>query len=162
MGRDLLRLVAQLAGDHRRGCAANRRAAAGVSAKTVGRVIRVALLNLDVGSRDAQLLSDDLGEGRLVPLSLALDTKLEDRLAGGMDAQLRRVEHPQAGDVVVLPRAGPHHLSETRDPDAHQLALLPFFRLLLAKLVITDLVEREAQRLLVLAAVVLEAGRRLV
>src|SRR5207249_11732493 len=117
---------------------------------------------LDVGSRDAQLLSDDPGEGRLVPLSLALDTKLEDRLAGGMDAQLRRVEHPQAGDVVVLPRPGPHHLSETRDPDAHQLALLPFFRLLLAKLVITDLVEREAQRLLVLAAVVLEAGRRLV
>ena len=97
-----------------------------------------------------------------MPLSLALDTKLEDRLAGGMDAQLRRVEHPQAGDVVVLPRAGPHHLSEARDPDTHQLALLPFFRLLLAKLVITDFVERQAQCLLVLAAVVLEAGRRLV
>ena len=159
MSRDLLRLVAQLAGHHRCGGAANRRAAAGVSAQPVRRVIRVALLNLNVGSRDAQLLGNDLGKGRLVPLSLALDAELEDRLAGGMDPQLRGVEHPQAGDVVVLPRAGPDHLSEAGDPDTHQLALLPFFRLLLAKLLITDFVERQAQCLLVLAAVVLEAGR---
>src|SRR5439155_22760473 len=105
MSRDLLRLVAQLAGHHRCGGAANRRAAAGVSAQPVRRVIRVALLNLNVGSRDAQLLGNDLGKGRLVPLSLALAAQLKDVLAGGRDAQSRGAEQPQAAEVVLSPGA---------------------------------------------------------
>src|SRR5206468_7008770 len=110
----------------------------------------------------AKLLRHDLGEGRLVSLPLAADPELEDRFPGRMDAQLRGVEHPQPGDVVVLAGAGADHLGKAGDADPHQLTLLAFLRLLLAEVLVADLLERQPQRLLVLAAVILEPGRRLV
>ena len=160
MGCDLLRLVAQLARDHRRGCPAHGSAATGVGAQPVGGVVGVALLDLDVGGGDAEFLGHDLREGCLVPLALALDAKLEDRLARGVHAQFRGVEHPEPGDVVVLAGARADDFGEAGDPDSHQLTLLPLLGLLFPQLLVAELVERELHGLGVVATVVLEAGGR--
>src|ERR1700738_1703812 len=69
---------------HPGGPPAAGRAATRVGPQPVGRVVGVALLDLDVGGRNAELLGHDLRKGRLVSLTLALDAQLEDRLAGGM------------------------------------------------------------------------------
>ena len=162
MRGDQLALVAQLARDHRRCGATDRRRARRVGAQTERRVVGVALTDLDVGRGDPELLGDDLRERRLVPLALRLHAELEDRLAGRMHAQLGGVEHAQAGDVVVLALAGADHLGEAGDADAHQLAPGALLGLLLAELVVAEHVERDLHRAWVVAAVVLEAGRGLV
>ena len=89
MSSDLLGLVAELAADHGGGRATDRGAAAGVGAQPVRRIVGIALLNLNIGRRDAQLAGNDLSERSLVTLALALDPKLENRLAGRMYPQLR-------------------------------------------------------------------------
>ena len=112
---DLARLVADLARGHGRGRAGDRRRAAGVGAQAVGRGVGVALLDLDVGDRDAELLGDDLGVGRLVALALRLDAEAGDGLAGRVDADLARVEHLDAEDVEVVRRAGADDLGEASE-----------------------------------------------
>ena len=94
------------------------------------------------------------------PWPWVLDAELQDRLAGGVDAQLGGVEHPQAGDVVLL--AGPcaDHLGEGGEADAEQPALLARLLLLPAQLRVAELLEREVHRLPVVARVVDEAGGR--
>ena len=57
-------------------------------------------------------LGDDLGERRLVALTLRLAADLQDRLAGRMDPKLGAVVHLHADDVVVLRRPGPDDLGE--------------------------------------------------
>ena len=160
MGRERPRLVAQLAGDHRRRGARGRRRPARVRAEPVGRVVGVALLHVDVLGRDPELLGDDLGERRLVALALRLHAELEHRLAGRVHAQLGRVEHAQPDDVELLAVAGADDLGERREPDADQLALLARLLLLPAQLLVAELLEREVQRALVVAGVVDEAGGR--
>src|SRR3981081_3166155 len=125
MSRDDLGLVPQLAADDRRRGTPDRGTPAGVGAEPVGRVVGVAFLDLDIGRRAPQFISHDLRERRLVTLALALDPELEDRLAGRMHAQLRRVEHPQPGDVVVLAGAGAHDLREAGYPATHPLPRFP-------------------------------------
>ena len=159
---DLARLVADLARRHRRRRARRRRRPAGVGAQAIGRRVGVALLDLDLRRRDAQLLGDDLRVGRLVPLPLRLGAEARDRLAGGVDADLRRVEHLDAQDVEVLRRPGADDLDEAADADAHQLAARALLRLLLAQIGVADHVHRLLQRARVVAAVVLPAQRRLV
>ena len=160
VGCDLLRLFAQFARHHRRCRAANGGTATGVGPKPVGGVVGVALLDLDVGGRNAELFGHDLREGGLVSLALALDAQLEDRLTGGMHPQLRGVEHAQPGDVVVLAGARAHHFGEAGDPDPHQFTLLPLLGLLFAQLLVPELVQGDLHRPGVIATVVLEPGGR--
>ena len=104
MRRELAGLVPDLAGRHRGRGAGDRRRARGVRAQAVRRGVRVAVLDLDVPHREAELLGDDLGEGRLVALALGLDADAGEDLAGRMDPDLARIEHLDADDVEVLAR----------------------------------------------------------
>src|SRR6266498_4899552 len=131
MSGDLLPLVPELPGDHRRRRARRRRGPRCVRPQSIWRVVRVAVLDQDVLGRDSQLLGHDLGERGLVSLALGLHSDLEDRLAGRMDAKFGRVEHLQAEDVVILTWARPDDLGEGCQPDAEQPALLPGSLLLL-------------------------------
>src|SRR6266700_4335757 len=159
---DLGGLVAELAGDHGGGRAADGGGAGGVGAKPIGGVVSVTLDHGDVLGLDAELPGDDLREGGLVALALALDAELEDRLAGGVHAQLRRVEHAQPGDVVLRAVAGADHLSEAGDADPHQLATGAALGLLAAQLLVAELLQRQVQRAAVVAGVVDPADRGVV
>src|SRR5207249_9403072 len=156
------RLVAQLAGHHRGGRARDRRAPRRVGAEAVRGGVGVALLDRHVGGGDAELLGDDLGERRLVPLALGLGAHAQDGLAGRVHTQLRAVEHAQAEDVEVGAVAGPHHLGEARDADPGDLSLLAPRLDVPAHLVVAELLERDVHRLVVVAAVVDPAGRGVV
>ena len=94
------------------------------------------------------------------PCDLTLSLRIG--LAGRVDAQLGAVVHAQAGDVVVGAVAGADDLGERGDADSDQLALGPRLFLLPAEVVVAELLEREVHRRLVVARVVLEAGRGLV
>jgi hypothetical protein len=76
--------------------------------------------HLDVLGLDPELLRHDLGERRLVPLALRLRADLQDRLAGGVHAELGSVVHLDPEDVVVLVRAGADDLGEARQADPDQ------------------------------------------
>ena len=104
-------------------------------------------------------MRDDLRERRLVALALRLDAELEDRLPGRMDAQLGRVEHLDPEDVVLAARARADDLGEAREADPDQPPFLARPLLLLAQLLVADALERLVERRLVVAGVVLEAGR---
>src|SRR5262249_40929633 len=162
VGRDLLRLVADLARGHRAGGARGRRRAAGVGAEAVGRGVGVALLDLNRRGRDAELLGDDLRVGRLVPLPWRFGADARDRLPGRVHADLRRIEHLDPEDVEVLRRSGADDLGEAGDADTHELAAGALLGLLLAQGLVADDVHRLAQRAVVIAAVVGPAQRRLV
>ena len=157
--RELHRLLADAAGDHRRRRAGRGRGPRGVRAEAVRRVVRVAVHDLDVLRLDPELAGDDLGERRLVPLPLRLAAELEDRLAGRMDPKLGAVVHLHADDVVVLRRSGADDLGERRDADAVELALRASVGLLLPKVVVPDHLERLVHGALVVAAVVDEPRR---
>src|SRR5204863_1998336 len=155
---NLLRLVEELPAHDRRGCAAGGRAPGPEGAEAVGAVVGVAVVDDDIGGRDPELVAHDLGEGRLVALPLALDPELEDGLPGGHDGELRRVEHLDAQQVVVLARAGPGDLGEARHPDADEPAPAAALLLLLAELLVAGLLESEVEGGAVVAGVVGEAG----
>ena len=125
-------------------------------------MVRIAVLDGDVRVRDAELVRHDLRERRLVPLTLRLDAELEHALAGRVDTELCRVDHRKTRDVADLRHAGTDDLGERREADAHDLALGALLGLLLAELVVADQIERDVQRLLVVARVVLPAHRALV
>ena len=131
--------------------------------EAIGRGVGVAVLDLDVGDREAQLLGDDLGERRLVALALRLDADPGEDLARRVDPDLARVEHLQAEDVEVVGRPGADDLRERADADAHQLAALARFSACSRRRsVVADHVHRQLERGRVVARVVLPAGRRLV
>ena len=138
------------------------RGARPVGAQAIGRRVGVAVLDLDVLDREAELLGDDLGVGRLVTLALGLDPDAGQHLAGRMDADLAAVVHLQADDVEVVGRPGPDDLGEAADADAHQLAAFPLLELFLAQPGVVDPVHRHLERRRVVAGVVLPARRRLV
>ena len=113
--------VADLARHHRGRGAADRRRTRAVGAQPVRSRVGVAVDHLDVRRRDAELVRDDLGERRLVPLTLGLDADRQLGGAGRRDPQCGAVVHPQPGDVHVLPGSGADRLGEERDPHPHQL-----------------------------------------
>ena len=114
--------------------------------------------DVDVLRRDPQLFGDDLGERRLVALSLALHGQTYDRLAGGVHPQLTTVGHPQTEDVHVLARPSTDGLGEERDPDAHQLPSSTLLGLLATQVVVPREVEGDLHGLVVLSRVVDPAG----
>ena len=69
---------------------------------------------------DAELLGHDLGERRLVPLSLGLHRDPQHRRPGRVHAQLAAVGHAEAEHVHVLARPGADGLGEEGDADPHQ------------------------------------------
>ena len=162
MRRDLLRLVADLARGDRAGGAGRRSRSAGIRAEAVRRRVGVAFLDFDVRGRDAELLGDDLRVGRLVPLALRLGAEARRGLAGGVHADLARVEHLDPENVEMLRGPGADDFGEARDADAHQLAPLPLLGLLLPEIGIPDLLHRLLQGRRIIAAVVLPAERRTV
>ena len=101
-------------------------------------------------------------ERRLVPLPLRLDAELEDRLAGGVHAELRRVEHPQAGDVVLLAVARADDLRERREARSRAAAPPRAPPPAPAAALVAELLERDPHRLGVVARVVDEPRRGLV
>ena len=123
VGGDDPGLVADTPGDDCRSRAGHRRRTRAVGAEPERCVVGVAVDDLDVLGRDADLLGDDLGERRLVALALALHRQPQLGLAGGVDAELAAVGHAEPEDVHVLARAGADTLGEERQADAHQLAV---------------------------------------
>ena len=55
-----------------------------------------------------------------------------------MDPDLARVEHLEPEDVERVGGPGADNLREARNPDAHELAALPFRGLLLPQRVVAD------------------------
>src|SRR2546421_12750704 len=86
MRRDFPRLVPNLAGGNGRRRPRGRGAAAGVRAETIRRRVSVTFFDLNISHRDPQLLSEDLGVGRLVPLPLRFRPETRNDLTRGMDA----------------------------------------------------------------------------
>ena len=123
----------------RRG-ARSRRRAARVRAQAAGRC-RVALLDLDVGRRNAELLGDDLRVGGLVPLPLALRAKRASP-SRRVHADLGRVEHLEAQDIEILRRPGADDLGEAADADAHQLATFALLNLFCTKCLLVHYLHR--------------------
>ena len=147
MRGDVPGLLLDLAGgDGRRG-AGDRRRARRIRPEPVRRGVGVALLDLDVRDREAELLGDDLRERGLVTLALRLDAEPGDHLAGRVDADLARVEHLDPEDVEVVRRARADDLGEAADADAHELAAGALLDLLATEPLVVDEVHRLAERL---------------
>src|SRR5262245_4837265 len=160
MRRDLPRLLADAARRHGDRRAGSRRAATGIRAQSVRRRVCVAFLDHDGLRIEAELFGHDLRPGGFVALALGFGPGPHDACAGRMDADFGAVEHLDAENVEMLRWSGAYDLGERREPDAHQLAARALLSLLLEQLRVADLLEREIERLLIVAAVVGEAERR--
>ena len=162
-GRDQPRLVAHLARDDRDRRAGHRRRAAAVGAEPVRRLVGVAVADLDVLGRDAELLGDDLRERRLVALALGL--RAEADTTALPDGCTRRsapsfIDSPRMSMCLRGPAPTPSVKND--DADAHQLAAGALLGLLAAQVVVAGDVHRDLHRLGVVAGVVGPAGGRLV
>ena len=115
---------------------------------------------MNISHRDPQLLSEDLGVGRLVPLSLRFRPEACNDLTRGMDADFATIEHLDAQDIEVLGRTGPDDFREARNTDAHQFAPLSLFGLFPSQLGVADLVHGEIEGATIVAAVVFPAEGR--
>src|SRR5204863_8431237 len=111
-GGDVLRLLLHLAGRDRGGRARYRRRAAAVGAEAERGAVGVAVHDLDVLGRDAELLGHDLRERGLVALALRLAAHAEYGLAGGVHAQVGAAGHADADDVHVPSPPGAYRLGE--------------------------------------------------
>ena len=94
-------LLLDLAGRDGGGRPGDRRGSRRVRPEPVGRGVGVALLDLDVGDREAELLRDDLGERGLVTLALDWTPSLASTLPVGWTRISPRVEHLEAEDVEL-------------------------------------------------------------
>src|SRR5215471_3037654 len=168
VGRDHLRLGADLAAGHCRGRAGDRCRARAVGAEPIGCGIGVALLDGDVLGRDADLARQDLRKGRGVALALADRAEPRNRAPRRVDANLARIEHAEAKDVAILDRAGADDLCEKADADPHQfsgfatskgLAIAP---LLLTQARVVYCFESLVERRQVVAAVIFPSQGRAV
>ena len=124
--RHQARLLPDLAGRLDRRGHADRRRAAAVRAVAERRPLRVRVLDDDVVHRDAELVADHLGVGRLVALALRLGAHREHDLAGQVDLEVGRLPHRRA--PALADRADPlagrdaAHLDVGRQADAEVLA----------------------------------------
>src|SRR5207244_3933178 len=101
-------------------------------------VVRVAVVHEDVGRRDAELVGDDLGEGRLVALTLRLGADLEYGLAARVHPELGAVEHLDADDVELPAVAGAERLGHGGDTDADVAPVLAGLGLLPAEVLVPE------------------------
>ncbi len=112
--------------------------------------------DLDVVDVDADLVGDDLREGRLFALTVRRGADEDVDLAARVEADDRALpetalEADRAGD---LRWPEPADLDVGADADAQIAALLAQPRLLVAQILVADVIERLVERALVVAAVV--------
>src|SRR6266849_499334 len=137
------------------GCStSHRRTPAGIGPQAVGGRIGVPMLDIHIIGRHAQFCGDDLGKGRLMPLTLRLHTYTREYLARGMDANLTAIEHLSTCDVEVLAGTSTHYFSKGRDADAHQFTTCPLFGLFAAEPFVVHILHRQAQCGLIIATIV--------
>src|SRR5205823_9123074 len=132
-----------------------------VRALPVRRELRVPVNDLDVGEGDAEFFGGDLGEGRLLPLAVRMASRVDGRLPGGMEPYGRRAPQParESGRGDDRRRAEAAELHVRREADPHEPTFPPGFRLFLAELLVSDLLQGLVERPRVVAAVVREAHR---
>src|SRR3989454_10381763 len=124
----------------------------------------VAVDDLDLLHRDAELVGDELGERGLVPLPVRVRPRIHGHRARRVDAHLAGL--PEARARAERARDGRWRRAARLDVRADADADVPPLRakreLLLACLVVSDQLERASERRLVVAAVVRERHGRLV
>ena len=160
-GNDLS-FVDDLAGDQRSCSTGHRRRTGTVGSESEWGVVGVAMNNVDVLWRNASLLGDDLGEGRLVALTLRLNREPNHGLTGWVDAKFATIGHTETQDVHVLTRTCTHSFGKERDANAHQLATFALFGLLLAEFVVAGHLHSLAHCWLVVARVIDPTGLRFI
>jgi hypothetical protein len=168
VGRDHLRLGADLPPGHRRRGTGYRCRARTIGPQPIGRGVGVALLDGDIFSGNAKLARQDLGERRRVSLALADRAEPCDHAARRVHPNFTGIEHAEPENVAILDRSGADDLGKEADPDAHQLAGLAtgegfaVAALLVAQSRVADRVQRLVERGQVVTAVVFPAERRLI
>ena len=125
---------------------------------------RVAVDDVDIFHRYTELLGDQLGEGRFVPLAMAVRAGEDADLAAGMDAYLAafpeaNCRSQRTGD---LGRGGSAGFDTAGDADANQPALAARLRLFLTQLLVIGNLFQLVEEPLIVAAVIQERHRRLV
>src|SRR5438093_1542775 len=95
-------------------------------------------------------------------MALRFGSGSDDACAGRVNPDLGAVEHLDPEDVEMLRGTGAHDLGERREADPHQLAAKTLCGLLLQQFLVANLLERDVERLLIVAAVVREAEARLI
>jgi hypothetical protein len=93
-------------------------------------------------------------------LPLALGSHAAHRFTGRMNADLGAIKHLDARDIEGVAGSSTHDFDEAGNPDAHQLASRPFFRLLFPQSVVADRVQSNLHSGIVVSAVVGPAERR--
>src|SRR5262249_52567013 len=160
------RLVADVAGSHGDGSTGHRCRARAEGSDTVGRGVRVTLLDHDVVRRDADLGSNDLGVRRLVALALRLGAHARNSGPRWVHPDLAAVKHGQAQHIAVLRRTRPDDLGKEAQADPHDLTGLaalerrPLGGLLRAQPLIADGLQGLVHGGVIVARVVLPAERR--
>src|SRR3546814_1498169 len=97
MGGDLPALGDDLLGRLVDGRPADGERARSVGAHAERRLLRVAMDHLDLVRRDAELGRDQLGEGGLVPLAVAVGAGVDEHVARRVEADLRALPQADAG-----------------------------------------------------------------
>src|SRR5690606_20706214 len=128
-GGDLLALVDDLVGCARQGRTADRQRARTVGAHAHRHERRVAVDDLDILDRHAELVGDELGEGGLMPLSVAVRAGIDEDAAGRIEADLARFPQAYAGTERANHggRRDAAGLDIGTETDAAQLALASGF-----------------------------------
>ena len=168
VGRDHLRLGADLPAGHGGGGAGHGGRARAIGAEAVRRGIGVAFLKGDVLGRNADLGRQDLREGRGVALTLRDGAEAGDGRACRVDANLAAVEHAEPENIAVLDRTGPDDLGEVAEANAEKrtgLAALEGFDtlgLLLAEILVTDCFQGLFPTGVVITGIIFPAESRLI
>src|SRR5271156_4107460 len=97
-----------------------------------------------------------------MPLPLALGSHSAHGLAGGMNANLTAVKHLDTGDIEGMRRPGANHFNETRNSNAHQLALVALLLLFLPQSLVAHQVQCYFHGSIIVSAVVGPAEGRLI
>ena len=95
------RLLPDLVERHHQRRAADRQPAAAHRAVALRGVGRVAVVDDDLVEVGAEVVGDDLGEGRLLPLAVRRDAGEDRDLAARLDAHGRALARPEAADLDV-------------------------------------------------------------
>ena len=164
MGGDLLALLDDLVGGVDDRLAADRERARAVGAHAHRRLVGVAVDDLDVLERHAELVDDELRKGRLVPLAVAVgaghhlaDAGMGEADLGALpktDASAERADHGRRRDAAGLDVAG--------EADAAELALGLRSGTATGKVGVVRKLQRLVEMGLVVAGVVGERHRRVV
>ena len=164
IGSNLLALL-----DHLVDGAGDRRHADGAGTRAVGAhaeldLVGIAVDDIDLVDIDTKTLRDQLGEGGLVALAMAVRAGQHLDRAGRIDAHFRRFPQADAGAERAdrLRGSDAAGLNIAREADAAQLALLGALALALVEAFVVSHFQRLVERGGVIADIVVHDDRRLV